>query len=528
MEGEKVAIHRFVFPERKSACLLVSALASGGHASFAFGQIRFDWPTWYPADLAFYRYQTTPADFDLDGWIDVADSSFTSGGGSRVNRITIRHNAHGTLEVAQQFDAPGARQLARGDFNGDQFPDLVWIDNSFGGGTPGLHFLINDGAGSLARGPDALTSLWPSHIEVMDIDDDGDLDVLMCVADRLDAALNDGAGAFEVRTLFARGDGYGVRIRQGDLDADGDLDLYALYDTGYYEYEQKREEEVICLRNEGSGAYTDTVRTNFGILDHRYIDDIAVGDVDGDGDADLALTNQNRDEETFGYYDPSIFTVYMNEARDGTLVARYSADLARGDADGGFVEIADFDGDGDLDVVTALKRGLYAFENVGTNDSYVATRWPSAVLANDSLAMLDVNDDGLPDAVIAGDEGISTCTSIGPPGRLALTHTSAVRGDLCRLNVAGANPGEQVWFAMGEDEPTTGRVLPVLGGLISELGRSPLLLGSSRSDSSGTARFTFPVPLSAPRQVVTFQAFVRRGSGGWNSRKSNFATIAIE
>jgi len=130
-----------------------------------------------------------------------------------------------------------------------------------------------------------------------------------------------------------------------DYDGDGDLDIAVL---GFYVvYHQSVEERLVLLRNDGlAGA---------GEWDFTYIDvplgdlssgasDLAWGDVDNDGDEDLAV---GTDGQT---------VIYRNDG-DGTLVATdtelpgYYEDNDQADFDLHSISWADFDNDGDLDLL---------------------------------------------------------------------------------------------------------------------------------------------------------------------------------
>ena len=63
----------------------------------------------------------------------------------------------------------------------------------------------------------------------------------------------------------------------GDLDGDGDADLAVVNEYGF---------NVSILLNNGDGSFADDVLYHAG----RKPNFVAIGDLDGDGDADLALT----------------------------------------------------------------------------------------------------------------------------------------------------------------------------------------------------------------------------------------------
>ncbi len=145
-----------------------------------------------------------------------------------------------------------------------------------------------------------------------DYDGDGDVDLLVLRGAWLGEAgrhpnsllRNDGHGNFEDVT-FAAGLGdsrYPTQTADfADYDHDGDLDLYvgneALSADGWPNE---------LFRNNGDGTFTD-VAAGAGVLDRRFTKGVAWGDFDGDGWADLYLSNagaanrlyRNRGDGTF-------------------------------------------------------------------------------------------------------------------------------------------------------------------------------------------------------------------------------------
>lgn len=111
----------------------------------------------------------------------------------------------------------------------DSDGDIDLFNGSHPNGT-GNDILINDGAGAWAldssRIPDCSTMQW-SAATFGDIDNDGDLDIVLCSLYRntVEVRLNDGLGSFApvtTQTLWPR---YPIDVRLVDYDNDGDLDL---------------------------------------------------------------------------------------------------------------------------------------------------------------------------------------------------------------------------------------------------------------------------------------------------------------
>lgn len=152
----------------------------------------------------------------------------------------------------------------------------------------GLHFEHRSGYDGTPQFPEIIGG----GVALFDLEGDGDLDVYLVQSGDLESVglsenanalyRNDGQGRFEDVTAVAgdAGDcGYGMGVAAGDIDGDGDVDLYI---TNYG--------PDVLLRNNGDGTMTD-ITASAGLGHPGWGASAAFLDYDLDGQLDLAVTN---------------------------------------------------------------------------------------------------------------------------------------------------------------------------------------------------------------------------------------------
>lgn len=129
-------------------------------------------------------------------------------------------------------------------------------------------------------------------VDLLDVDGDRDLDLLISNDGQNTLLINDGAGFFEDQTLtrMPLADGWTSQADTGDVDRDGDQDIvYVDADPG--------PQFVHILLNDGDGVLVDeaaNVRGQLGVEPgpHPFV---RLGDLDDDGDLDLFLPRNGQD-----------------------------------------------------------------------------------------------------------------------------------------------------------------------------------------------------------------------------------------
>lgn len=240
----------------------------------------------------------------------------------------------------------GHEGVAIRDVNGDGLEDLYLPQP---GGLPNrLYLKQSDGTVRDASAESGLDFLDPSRSALFcDFDGDGDADVAVELDPKLAIFENDGAGHFRERARFDLGSTTSLAV--ADVDADGDLDLYAcgyilpdeahVAPVPYHDADNGRPNTL--LRNDISEAgwsFSDvTAEVGLDENNRRFSFAACFEDVDDDGDPDLYVSND------FGRNN-----LYINE--EGRFRDRAAEAGVEDVAAGMGVSFADVDRDGDFDL----------------------------------------------------------------------------------------------------------------------------------------------------------------------------------
>ena len=139
--------------------------------------------------------------------------------------------------------------------------------------------------------------------------------------------------------LLDKGRAFGFAVRAADFDDDGDLDLYVANDS----------DPNYLYRNEGNGTFQEVGVWSGCALDANGAAQasmgVAVGDATGDGTLDLVTTNFSEDFSTF--YRGLGGGLFEDASEETGVGPATFLPMSWGTA------FADFDNDGDLDLVVA-------------------------------------------------------------------------------------------------------------------------------------------------------------------------------
>jgi hypothetical protein len=200
----------------------------------------------------------------------------------------------------------GHHGIATGDVNGDGLEDIYVCE---GGSLPNQLYLQQaDGSAKEVAANWGVAWLEDSRSALLvDLDNDGDQDLVVSTIAMIAFAENNGAGKFELRGGFP-GAPYPFSLSAADFDNDGDLDIYTcVYSSGDDSLSGKRGFEAnspvpfndaenggrnILLSNLGQFQFGDvTQQVGLDQNNTRWSFAAAWEDIDRDGDPDLYVAN---------------------------------------------------------------------------------------------------------------------------------------------------------------------------------------------------------------------------------------------
>jgi len=366
-------------PENNETATMTLSSASNATLSDATGTLTItddDSISFTAADIATSAdgaHDVELADMDGDGDLDIVTASYLDDTIAWYENDGAANPSWSAANIATS--ANGARDVHVADMDGDGDLDIVSASHD----DDTIAWYENDGAAdpSWTAANIATSANGATDVKVADMDGDGDLDIVS--ASRIDSTIawyeNDGAAdpswsAADIATSAATA----VEVFVADMDGDGDLDIVSA---------SQGDDTIAWYENDGaadpSWSAAD-IATNADL-----VRDIEVADMDGDGDLDIVSASVNDDTiawyENDGASDPSWTAADIATSADG----------ARG------VHVADMDGDGDLDIISAARDNntVAWYENDGAADpTWTATDIVTNMNGARDIEAADMDGDG--------------------------------------------------------------------------------------------------------------------------------------
>ena len=465
----------------------VSVLLASGNGAFQAG-----------ADYAsggFYQYSVAAADVNADGNLDLLVANRCVDRACNTSSVgVLLGNGDGTFQSAVSYSPSGSglSAVSAADVNGDGKLDLLLVNECGDSAcnTGSVEVWLGNGDGTFQSGVSYSSgAAYSSSVMAADLNGDGKLDLVIgslcshknpsCLLGRVSVLIGNADGTFQPAVTYSSGGDYAALVIAADVNADGKLDLLVVNECADTACNAG---SVGVLLGNGDGTFQNSINYNSG---GRYSDGIALADVNGDGIPDLLVDNSCDPVNCLA----GSLSVLLGNG-DGTFQTALAQDIPATTVGGG-VAVADFNGDGRLDVVSGHNALLLG----GGAGTFVPYRFLGAT--GEGIVVGDFNRDGQPDLAVALADGSGVTVLLSRP--VSQEPGFSLEASPSNLTVAQGEGG-MTTITITPWHGFSGSVLLSASGLPAGVtatfnpnpatGSSTLTLAASNSAATGTATVT--------------------------------------
>ncbi len=343
------------------------------------------------------------SDFDRDGFADIAVAQ------NDRNIVTVLFGDAGSTfrRRTSLFTTERPVSMASEDFNEDTFLDLAVVT-----ATGQINVFLTDGAGRMRRAGDGTIVSFPGDgtfvaLDTVDVGPDGDWDLFGLSDQAISLIVNEGEGEFDgvlnipnpANPPLIEGN-YTLDFGASSLQFDGrdfdvilqeDIDEVNIIIAGQ-DTDQQDRGVIAILRENFPDPINNPIGPDFqqGFFISSFTDlpwapsAVVQGDVSGDGRYDVIVVAETEPE-----------IAVLTADRGGFSTQIFSLGDVNGAND---VEVADLDGDGDLDIAIGADESIIILENQGFG-RFAAAAIQTVSDDVDAIALIDYDLDGRPEIV---------------------------------------------------------------------------------------------------------------------------------
>ena len=352
-------------------------------------------------------FSVTAGDLDGDGRPDLASANtFIAGPPPHPGHVSVilqSQSSPGVFGGARNLDVGSdTAMVSMGDLNGDNLMDLVAANDT--SASISILFQNSSSPGTFLAAQNFGVGAHPNGVAIGDLNGDGHLDI--AVADSGLSVLFQNAG---VPGIFFPPISLGISCSSvgiGDLNADGRADLVA---TGT----NAGNVSILLQSPVGAGNFllSQTVAAGFQPVK------VAIADLNADGRLDLAIANLGTPDNPAA---ASLSVLLNNSASPGSFLA--ATNYATGERSES-VSVGDLNGDGKADLAVA-NAGVFGntgsvsvlFQNPAAPGTFLPAVNTPGTSQPLGVVIADLNGDNLLDIALA-DEGVRILFQIpGQPG----------------------------------------------------------------------------------------------------------------